>query len=226
MGTKERQDRERQAVREKILGAARELFVSEGFRNVSMRKIGDRIEYSAAAIYGYFPSRDDIFIALFEEGFRLMEAEADAPGTHPDPLEALRGLFLGYYRFARKHPEYFDLMFLDRSVPQFCEQWEKFEFMTRAMDEAVAVVARAVDAGVLPSGTDPGAAFHVLWGAMHGPATAAVCGRFGPGEDPDALAHDVFEATLAGLRAGSPVTFAPFVPVQCASSSEASHARS
>ena len=70
MGTKERQQRDRDRIRQAILTAARELFVSEGYRHVSMRKIADRIEYSPAAIYSYFPSKDDIFFALTEEGFR------------------------------------------------------------------------------------------------------------------------------------------------------------
>ena len=71
MGVKERQEREREAVSRAILDAARDLFVAEGYQNVSIRKIADRIEYSPAAIYSYFPSKDDIFFALAEEGFRL-----------------------------------------------------------------------------------------------------------------------------------------------------------
>jgi len=55
-----------------ILDAARDLFVTEGYQNVSIRKVAERIEYSPAAIYGYFPSKDDIFFALAEEGFRLL----------------------------------------------------------------------------------------------------------------------------------------------------------
>ena len=70
MGIKERQDRDRAAVRDAILHAARELFVTEGYRPVSMRRIAERIEYSPAAIYGYFTSKDEIFFALAEEGFR------------------------------------------------------------------------------------------------------------------------------------------------------------
>ena len=72
MGVKERQEREREAVARAILDAARELFVAEGYHNVSIRKIAERIEYSPAAIYSYFPSKDDIFFALAEEGFRLL----------------------------------------------------------------------------------------------------------------------------------------------------------
>ena len=72
MGIKERQERDREAVRRAILDAARELFVTEGYRNVSIRKIAEKIEYSPAALYGYFPSKDDIFYALAEEGFQLL----------------------------------------------------------------------------------------------------------------------------------------------------------
>ena len=85
MGIKERQERDREAVRRAILDAARELFVTEGYQNVSIRKIAERIEYSPAAIYGYFPSKDDIFFALAEEGFRLLGDPAtvrDAPLEH------------------------------------------------------------------------------------------------------------------------------------------------
>ena len=72
MGVKERQGREREAVTRAILDAARDLFVTEGYQHVSMRKIAERIEYSPAAIYSYFQSKDDIFFSLAEEGFRLL----------------------------------------------------------------------------------------------------------------------------------------------------------
>ena len=78
MGIKERQERDREAVRRGILDAARDLFVKEGFEHVSMRRIAELVEYSPAAIYGYFPSKDDIFFALAEEGFRLLHNEHDS----------------------------------------------------------------------------------------------------------------------------------------------------
>src|SRR3954447_10331018 len=120
LGVKERQEREREAVARAILDAARELFVTHGYQEVSIRKIADRIEYSPAAIYGYFPSKDDIFFALAEEGFRLLfsygkEIEVSASA---DPADALREMFWRYYQFSKEHPEYFALMFLDRSVPR------------------------------------------------------------------------------------------------------------
>ncbi len=53
MGTKERRTREKEELRRQIIAAARELFVNEGYENVSMRKIADKIEYSPTTIYLY-----------------------------------------------------------------------------------------------------------------------------------------------------------------------------
>ena len=94
MGVKERQEREREAVSRAILDAARDLFVAEGYQNVSIRKIADRIEYSPAAIYSYFPSKDDIFFALAEEGFRLLFAP-ECPGERPSQRRASRSTASG-----------------------------------------------------------------------------------------------------------------------------------
>src|SRR6058998_1532911 len=130
MGIKERQERDREAVRRAILDAARDLFVNEGYQNVSIRKIAERIEYSPAAIYSYFPSKDDIFFALAEEGFRLLGDPGAAPALTElnalAPLERLRVIFGRLYQFSRQHPQYFALMFVDRSVPRISREYERF----------------------------------------------------------------------------------------------------
>src|SRR5262245_5285823 len=119
MGIKERQERDREAVRRAILDAARDLFVTEGYQNVSIRKIAERIEYSPAAIYGYFASKDDIFFALAEEGFRLLGDPGDAPRrAHLErlpPVERVRANFLRMYEFSRQQPQYFATIFRDTS---------------------------------------------------------------------------------------------------------------
>src|SRR5580765_4851203 len=129
MGIKERQERDREAVRRSILDAARELFVTEGFQNVSIRKIAEKIEYSPAAIYGYFAGKDDIFFALAEEGFRLLcdGSRADTRGTRT-PLDQVRMRFERLYEFSREQPQYFALMFLERSVPRISKEYERFAF--------------------------------------------------------------------------------------------------
>jgi len=125
MGIKERQERDREAVSRAILDAARDLFVTEGYRNVSIRKIAEKIEYSPAAIYGYFPSKDDIFYALAEEGFLLLHGAdtvtLDAQLAGLEPLDRLKAIFWRLYEFSRQQPQYFELMFIDRAVPRISQ---------------------------------------------------------------------------------------------------------
>jgi AcrR family transcriptional regulator len=212
MGIRERQDRERQAVRQAILDAARDLFVSEGYRNVSIRKIAERIEYSPAAIYSYFPSKDDIFFALAEEGFRRLEAHVRSAGTFDDPLQEVRATWWAYYEFSKEQREFFELMFVDRSVPQITEQWAGLEVVHQMLAVAANRIQRCIEAGYFHPETNAEVAMHLMWGALTGPAVIGSGCRLAPGEDPDALARDVLELTLAGLRAGSVTTFVPCPP--------------
>jgi AcrR family transcriptional regulator len=208
LGVKERQEREREAVARAILDAARELFVAEGYRNVSIRKIAERIEYSPAAIYGYFESKDDIFLALAEEGFRMLFAPSHEPPA-VDSIERIRAGFWRLYEFSKEHPEYYALMFLDRSVPPISNDWQRFGFVHEMKGRFAAHIQSVIDAGLLHRDTQADAAFRILMAAIHGVAAIRLCGRLGPKEDADALARDTLEAALTGLRTGIAHTFHP-----------------
>jgi len=203
MGIKERHGREREAVRRAILDAARDLFVSEGYNNVSIRKIAERIEYSPAAIYGYFPSKDDIFFELAEEGFRLLSRPERFHELEAlDPLARIRTIFWRMYEFSREQPEYFALMFVDRSVPRITREYERFAFARDIKARIAGYLQDAVDAGALPVTVRPMVAFRLMSMALTGVAVMKLSDRLAPGEDADALARDVLEVMLAGLRSG------------------------
>src|SRR5919201_1232419 len=163
MGIKERHERGREAVRRAILDAARELFVAEGYQNVSIRKIAERIEYSPAAIYSYFPSKDDIFFALAEEGFRLLGDPATCPQAQSlGPLERIRAIYWRLYQFSREQPQYFALMFLDRSVPRINREYERFAFVRETKRHLIDELQRGVEAGVFPANLNASVAVRLL----------------------------------------------------------------
>ena len=58
MGINERKQREKEVMRGSILDTAMKLFLEEGFQNVSIRRIAEKIEYSPATIYLYFRNKD------------------------------------------------------------------------------------------------------------------------------------------------------------------------
>jgi AcrR family transcriptional regulator len=218
MGIKERQERDREAVRRAILDAARELFVTEGYRNVSIRKIAEKIEYSPAAIYGYFPSKDDIFYALAEEGFRLLHM-SDDPGFDAqlagvDPLERVRSIFWRLYEFSRQQPQYFELMFVDRSVPRISQAYERFAFARELKSHLIAQIQTCIDSGALPSHLDANVVFRLLTMGLLGAAMMRLSARLTPGENADSLARDVLAVTLRGLQTTGPLE-STFVDADC-----------
>jgi AcrR family transcriptional regulator len=207
MGIKERQERDREAVRRAILDAARDLFVAEGYQNVSIRKIAERIEYSPAAIYSYFPAKDDIFFALAEEGFRLLGGprgpEHQAELQALPPLERVRAIFRHFYEFSCHHPQYFALMFVDRWVPRISREYERFAFAREMKASILAEIADCIAEGALPAGTDPAAAMRAISAGLIGVATLRLSERLAPGEDADKIAVNVLNVTLAGLQSGT-----------------------
>ena len=210
MGIKERQERDREAVHRAILDAARDLFVSEGYRNVSIRKIAEKIEYSPAAIYGYFPSKDDIFYALAEEGFRLLytrdDAEAfDAAFEKLEPLERIKVIFWRLYEFSCQHPQYFELMFIDRSVPRISQVYERFGFAREMKAHLIGQIQTCIDSGALPSHLNPTVVFRLLAMGLMGAAMMRLSDRLGRGENADTLARDVLAVTLHGLQTAPPL---------------------
>ena len=87
----DRRQRHRANIRRAILATARELFVSEGFRGVSLRQIADRLEYSPAALYTYFCRKDDILLALAREDAAGLERQVhEATRDVVDPLARVR----------------------------------------------------------------------------------------------------------------------------------------
>jgi len=204
MGIKERHERDREAVRRAILDAARELFVTEGYQQVSIRKIAERIEYSPAAIYSYFPGKDDIFFALAEERFRLLAANVEA--LKPlEPLERLRAIFWNVYAFSSAHPQYFTLMFVDRSVPRIIREYERFSFARDNKQFIVDTIQQCIDAKVLPSTLSPLIAFHLLVIAVFGAAAIRLSDR-GPTAIADELARDAISVVIAGMQADVDLT--------------------
>ena len=113
MGINERKTRQKQALRERILDAARRIVVREGFAALSMRKIADAIEYSPATLYLYFASRDEIARALCTEGYAQLLATFGPLAKIADPAERLKAMAHAYVGFGVAHPQTYRLIFME-----------------------------------------------------------------------------------------------------------------
>ncbi len=117
MGPKERRQREKDDTRTRILDAARDLFVSEGYEGVSMRRIAEQIEYSPTAIYFHFKDKETLIRELVDTDFLALAEQFSAAAQVADPVERLRLTGLGYADFALTHPNHYRLMFMTPHEP-------------------------------------------------------------------------------------------------------------
>lgn len=171
MGVKERKQRERSEVREKILEAALEFFATEGHEGVTMRALADAIEYTPPVIYAHFRDKDAIIRELCNRQLRVLAKSFGPISVVADPVERLRGIGRTYVDFALEHPSHFRFMFLtahplppdeDDNPNRGDPQEDAYAFLKHT-------VAAAIASGQLrPELTDVEELAQMCWAAAHG----------------------------------------------------------
>ena len=123
MGSKERITRLKEETRENILDAALEIVKEEGWQSLSMRKIADKIEYTAPIIYEYFANKEGILLELTRTGYIILGADVRAAmATTSNPAEQLEAMWIAYWNFAFANKELYQLMY---GVDMICCEMKK-----------------------------------------------------------------------------------------------------
>jgi AcrR family transcriptional regulator len=183
--------------RETILEAARRLYAASDYAGVTMRAVAREVGCRSPSLYHYFESKDEIFRALVDIGLRLFEQFLPTSPS-PDPLNRLWWRFWRYYEFSKAHPEYFRLLFVERSSP-VGDPTLHARVMSGAETRAAIETCKA--AGLLPPTTDAAAASIVLVCAIHGAAVTGMRERASPRQS-EVLASTILRLALDGVRAG------------------------
>ncbi|WP_457552502.1 TetR/AcrR family transcriptional regulator [Desulfobacula sp.] len=119
MGVKERRQLEKQVRRNQILDAARKLLFSQGIEKISINKISKEAELGVGTIYFYYKNKEDIFIALMEEGLAILFATIQKIADKTmGPDEKLRHIANAYYDFTEIQKDYFNIINYFLSSPK------------------------------------------------------------------------------------------------------------
>ncbi len=112
MASKERIQRLKDDTRCNILEASLSIVKEEGWSALSMRKIADKIEYTAPIIYEYFSNKDAILQELTRVGYvKLAKKMKEAIIDLTDPAEQLEAMWLAYWNFAFAEKELYQVMY-------------------------------------------------------------------------------------------------------------------
>jgi AcrR family transcriptional regulator len=173
MGSSERRERERLAMREQILDAARELFVERGYQAVTMREIAKRIEYSATALYNHFEDKEAILRELCRRDFSDFAGRflAAVVGSKTAIESMCRAGFV-YLGFAEQFPQHYRLMFmtpLPDHPPEVGEREDPrmnaYVFLRQLVQQLMA------EKYLRPDLTDMDLVAQTVWAVVHGAAS-------------------------------------------------------
>jgi AcrR family transcriptional regulator len=190
-------------LRRVLLETAVRVIESEGVTALNLQALARRAGVSSGAPYYHFENREQLLVAIADQGFELFIAElkraADEAGD--DAVGRLRGLGLGYVRFAVSHPGHFRVMFRPDIQSELANAsaapgGEGFAMLRDA-------VARCQKEGLAPSG-NPMPLTLVAWSCVHGASALWVDGNLGNKglvRDEEDLAA-VISTTISQLIAG------------------------
>jgi AcrR family transcriptional regulator len=201
MGIAERRERDRQEMRQLILDAAMGLFVNEGFDQISMRRIAEKIEFSPATVYLYFKDKDDIMFELHRRAFDHFYSYEVRVASVADPFERLKKLGEVYMSFALENPEEYDLLFIMRGTGLRIKAEKDWDEGIRTYDFLKGVVKECLDQGLIKP-MDPDVISLSMWGTVHGLVSLVIRNRLAmmPESQIRQLIHGSMSYLIDGIR--------------------------
>lgn len=214
MTTLERRQRERAAMRVRILEAAREITLREGYDALTMRRIADRLDYSAAALYRHFHDKSAIVGALLAAQFEELTTALEAISVTADPIERIRRVARVYAEFGVADFDRYRQMFVaPPEVPDDVSLLAPQPNPSSPANELYAILRRAVAQAIAslrfrPDVTDIDLVTQTLWAGLHG-AVSLHAARTRDSDVPwrplQQTVNVAIDAMLRGFARGRPV---------------------
>lgn len=137
----------RPARRLQLLGAARDVFVAQGYHAAAMDEIAERAGVSKPVLYQHFPGKLELYLALLDESVdELIKAVSEALSSTNDNRQRVPATFKAFYDYVAGAGEEFRLVF----ESDLSNEPAVRDRLDRAMHECADMVAQFIreDAGV------------------------------------------------------------------------------
>lgn len=161
-------ERRRRRVRDAIIDAAETIFATDGEAGISMRRLAEAIDYSPAAIYKYFDSKEALFEEMRELFFERLIArmgEAAEAGGEMHILCARCGR--AYIETALEEPKHYLMAFSNWDHHHTPDENSYAFVAERQLKE---MVTSGISSGVFRD-MDPAVASKSVWACVHGLST-------------------------------------------------------
>lgn len=194
MGSKERMVQLREAIHCNILNAAIEISRKDGWPALSMRKIADKINYTAPVIYEYFANKEALLDELAAMGFRkLSYAMKEAAQSKDTPEDKITAMWKAYWDFAFAEKEFYSLMYgVQVNCCQFDHKGAKFELPAELVWDVLETFPWAKG----KNEEDICKIYYTYWSVVHGLVSINLVKA---SSIPDQISLDVFDNAIRAI---------------------------
>lgn len=98
--------------KEIILSAACDIYLLEGYKGMSMRKVAEKAGISPTAIYRHYENKEALHRQVLREGFRTFDSYLQVALAGENPLERLNLAAERFFAFATEQKKYYEILFL------------------------------------------------------------------------------------------------------------------
>ncbi len=125
-----RKEREKRARQQDILKAARELFLSKGYRETTLDEIAHQAEFGKGTLYNYFASKEEIFHAIIDQAIEdTLSLTREAASTPGSIREKLKAFALRTIRYVRENGELLHIIYHELHREATPDNRSKFEYL-------------------------------------------------------------------------------------------------
>jgi AcrR family transcriptional regulator len=204
-----------------LVEATARILAQEGPKAVSARRITSEVGVSTMAIYTHFGGMDELYAAIWREGFRRFGEELERSPLTDDPVADWMVQGWGYRHFALSEPHLYQVMFGPGLVAVHTGTPEDSEAAMQPFGALLFRLERCVEAGRFEI-RDPYLAGELVWASVHGHLLIELSGYHqalgrdplagyteclrslatGFGDEPDSVAASLASARRRARRAG------------------------
>lgn len=202
MGIIERRQLEKEVIKKKIVDAASEILVKEGYDNLSIRKIANKIEYSPGIIYHYFKDKAEIVTCVVEEGYgKILKNMSRVTIDKENPEKSIEKGMRMYIELMLEQPEQFKAVLLN-NIEGMSGKVNMLQQGVSNERKSVQMLCKQVQLGIEIGkfiDMDVELTAQIIWTSTHGLLSRLILERDIPNQQKERLVDHHFKILINGL---------------------------
>ncbi|MDA3897841.1 MAG: TetR/AcrR family transcriptional regulator [Desulfobacteraceae bacterium] len=196
--------KKKENIRNKIVSVSKDLFINDGFENISIRKIAQKAGCIPRTIYYYFENKRALLHYLWVDIFIMLNNECRKATKGIDtPIEIIQEIYKTYVYYWIEHPDQFRVIFMIEDLNATLDQDAVILDRIISSAEFIQIFEQAIDTCIenkIFHELNTNLLIQTFFLSAHGLASGLITMREIKWENSDALIQNILNALVTGLK--------------------------